>query len=177
MQKAYIVLLVAVLLPLASWAGNIAVFGDNATDDFLAGLGHSVTLVSDSQLATPGFLNSFDLFYMTRNGFSYGTGLSAAAAANVYSWVLGARFVLLNADFADGIGDATINQLTANAVNWVLAGGSRGYVGEFNGSVSALTSNSRVGIRSASWRVRPGPWVGAKAAATSLSGPSNRRTP
>ena len=135
MQKTLLTAAVGFCLSLTSWAGKIAVLGDNATDDFLTSLGHTVTLVSDAQLATPGFLNSFDLFYMTRDGHSYGTGLSAAAAANVYSWVQGGRFVLLNADFADGIGDPTIDLLTANAVNWVLAGGSRGFIGEFNGSV------------------------------------------
>lgn len=105
-------------------------------------MGHTVTQVSDADLSTPGFLNSFSLFYMTRLDASFGTGLSATAAANVVSWLGNGRFVLLNADFADGIGDANINLLTSNAVNWVLSGGPRGFIGEFNGSVSAFTSNS-----------------------------------
>ncbi len=129
--------------PRVSSGGVIAVFGNNATNTYLASLGHTVSQVTDANLATPGFLDTFDLFYMTRVGATFGTGLSAGAAANVAAWLGGGRFVLLNADFADGIGvDANVDQLTSNAVAWVLAGGSRGYIGEFNGAVSALTANS-----------------------------------
>ena len=124
---------------------KIAVFGDNATDDFINGLaGYQAVLVSDMDLATPGFLtgSGFSAFYFTRNGASFGSGLSVAAAANVASYVgLTGNVVLLNGDFADGIGNASINQLTSNSVMFAAASGN-GFIGEFNGAVSALTANS-----------------------------------
>jgi hypothetical protein len=123
-------------------ASSIAVLGDNGTDNFLAGNGHTVTLVTDAQLATPGFLNAFDVFYYTRDGSSFGAGLSAAAAAQVMAWATG-NAVALAGDFADSIpGDATVQQLTLNAVAYAAAAGGHGFVGEFNGAASALSSNS-----------------------------------
>ena len=59
-------------------AFRIAVFGDNATDNYLASIGNTVTLVTDAQLATAGFLNSFDLVWITRDGSNFGAGLSAS---------------------------------------------------------------------------------------------------
>jgi len=134
------VLFTMTLLPLNASAATIAIFGDNATDNFLAANGHTVTLVTDAQLATAGFLDSFDVFYFTRDGSSFGTGLSAAAAANVIAFVDG-NAVALNGDFADSLpGDATVGQLTLNAVAFAAANGG-GFVGEFNGAVSAMTAN------------------------------------
>lgn len=135
-------LLIAVSAPAS--AVNIAVFGDNATDNFINstyGAG-SATLVSDAQLATAGFLSPFNAFFMTRNGSSFGVGLSAAAAANVNAYV-GATgaVILMNCDCADGVGsEAFLNQLFTNAVDLAAASG-HGYIGEFNGAVSALTAN------------------------------------
>ena len=59
----------------------------------------SATLVTDAQLWIAGFLNNYDAFYYTRNGTSLGQSLSAAAVANVSSYV-GARgnVVLMNWD-------------------------------------------------------------------------------
>ncbi len=124
-------------------AQAIAVIGDNAMDNFIATIpGKTATLVTDAQIATPGFLSGFAALVMTRNGFSFGVGLSPAAAANVAAYV-GAtgRVVVLNADFADDIGSAFTNGLVTNAVNYAASSG-HGFVGEFNGAVSALTSNS-----------------------------------
>ncbi len=123
-------------------AASIAVFGDNSIDNYLAGLGYTATLVSDAQLATAGFLSSFDAFFMTRDGSSFGSGLSAAATANVASFVgASGNVVLLNADFADSVpSDGTINTLVANAVAYAVASGN-GFIGEFNGAVAALTAN------------------------------------
>lgn len=45
------------------------------------------TLVTTAQLATPGFLNSFKAVIVSRFDASFGTGLSAAAAANVQAYV------------------------------------------------------------------------------------------
>ena len=123
---------------------RVAVFGDNATDDFIRSrLGSlAATLVTDAQLATPGFLDAFDAFYYTRNGTSLGVSLSAAAAANVQEYLgPGSEIVLLNADFADGLSSPFVQTLTENAVRYAAASG-HGYIGEFVGSFSALTSNA-----------------------------------
>ena len=136
--------LVAVLVAGPSaHADLIAVFGDNGVDNYLVTQGHSVTLVTDAQIATPGFLNGFDAFVFTRDGASFGAGLSLAAAANVTAYVGSTgNIVLFNGDFADAVGgDPTIDQLWSNAANFVTASGN-GFIGEFNGAVSALTSNS-----------------------------------
>lgn len=136
--------LVTTLLSGSSQAGSLAVFGDNSIDNLINGGGsHTATLVSDAQLATPGFLSSFDAFLYTRNGSSFGTGLSAAAAANVAAFVgLTGNIVLLNADFADGAFGASFEAgLIENAVDFAIASGN-GFIGEFNGAVAALTSNS-----------------------------------
>jgi hypothetical protein len=125
-------------------SGSIAVFGDNETDNTLTALGYSVTLVTDAQIATPGFLDGFDAFYFTRNGSEYGDGLSEAAAAAVINYVgSDGNIVLLNGDFADPLSlhDAEIIELTGNAVDFAVQSG-HGLVGEFNGAVSALTSNA-----------------------------------
>ena len=53
-------------------ATQVAEFGDNQIDDLLAGNGMDVTIVTDAQLATPGFLDAFDVFVYTRNGSSTG---------------------------------------------------------------------------------------------------------
>ncbi len=131
---------------IGSATGSIAVFGDNETDNTLSAMGYTTTLVTDAQVATPGFLDSFDAFYFTRNGDSYGTGLSTAAAAKVAAYVgADGNTVLLNGDFADNLlswsYDPEIAQLTGNAVEFAVASG-HGFIGEFNGAVSALTSNS-----------------------------------
>ncbi len=122
-------------------AGAIAVFGDNDTDEFINTLaGMTATVVSDAQIATPGFLSAFDAFVYTRDGASFGSSLSAAAAAEVRAFVTG-NAVLLVGDFADGVdSDTNIQTLYANALNFITAGG-KGYLGEFSGAVAALTSN------------------------------------
>lgn len=122
---------------------SIAVFGNNNIDDYINTLpGYSATLVSDAQLSTAGFLNSYDAFFMTRDGSSFGSGLSAAASANVASYVgsIG-NVVLLNGDFADSVpSDSTINTLVQNSVSYAAAS-HHGFIGEFNGTAAALTAN------------------------------------
>ena len=55
----------------------------------------------------PGFLDDFDAFVYTRNGFGSFRASRAAAAATVKAYVK--RAVLLNGDFADAVnGDAEI---------------------------------------------------------------------
>ena len=87
----------AALLAAASGAqaANLAVFGQN----FIGGLyddSHTVTYVTDAQLATAGFLDSYDAFVYTRDGYSFGVGLSVAAAANAEG-LLGPEPLVLSA--------------------------------------------------------------------------------
>src|SRR5262245_20637276 len=88
-------------------AVKIAVYGDNQTDNVINthfGAG-SATLVTDAQLSTVGFLSAFDAVYVTRDGAGDGPPLSAAASANVKSYVgPGGNVVLLVGDYSDTIG-------------------------------------------------------------------------
>ncbi len=135
-------MLAAVAVPAAE-AQQIAVFGNNDIDDLINLIpGYTATLVSDAQLATPGFLAGFAALVYTRDGSSGGSGLSFAAAQNVRSYVgSSGRYVLLNADFADGATDPTNARLIANAVVWAAASG-HGFLGEYSGSVAAVSSNA-----------------------------------
>jgi hypothetical protein len=129
---------------------KIAIFGDNSIDDFLnTQPGFSATVVTDANLATPGFLDAFDVFLYTRDDASFGTGLSAAAAANVKSFVTG-NVVLFLTDLADRIGpnapefpgeDLLADKALLNGVTFAAQNG-KGYVGEFNGAGLALSSNT-----------------------------------
>jgi hypothetical protein len=121
-------------------AASLAVFGQNSIGSLYAG-GNTVTYVSDAQLSTAGFLSSFDAFVHTRDGFSFGQSLSAAAAANVKSFVTG-NVVLFAGDFADDVGTANTDTLFNNALGYVLGGSGKGYIGEFNGALAAYASNT-----------------------------------
>lgn len=126
---------------------KIAVFGNNAIDDYLNNAGFTATLVTDADLSTAGFLDAYDAFFYTRDGADTpGPSLSAAAAANVQAFVgSSGRGVLLNGDFADtllgGSPDTEIQQLISNATTWA-ASTHHGYIGEYTGAVSGLTTNS-----------------------------------
>jgi hypothetical protein len=135
----------SLLLATSAAAVSVAVFGDNATDDLINstfGPG-SATLVSDAQLATPGFLNAFDAVYITRDGASFGAGLSAAAATQVQTYVgTSGDVVLLVGDFADVLfSNPQIDLLTTNAVAFASASG-HGYIGEFNGAAMGFAANT-----------------------------------
>ncbi len=146
----------AIVCCLPAAADQIAVFGNNnlyslitATDPGAA------VLVSDTQLATPGFLGAFNAVLITRDGGSFGTPLSTAAAANVAAFVGSyhnqGNIALFAADWADIIGtpaapsvedapgnpDAT--RAFLNAVQWAML--KHGYLGEFNGAEMGLLSN------------------------------------
>lgn len=151
--------------PAAAQTVHIAVFGDNQIDDFINGSspsgnilpGYAATLVTDADLAG-GILsrstNPFSAFFYTRPTGLVGSSLSAAAAANVSSFVGGvggtANVVLLNGDFADALAapteagppvhDTNIARLIANATAYAAASG-HGFVGEYTGALAALTSN------------------------------------
>lgn len=113
----------------------------------------SYSLVSTSNLETPGFLTSFNAIIVSRSDSGFGTSLSAAAAANVAAYVgsgatQGGVAVFTN-DAADNFFgattgdpfDANLNQLFVNATNFAAAS-HHGYIGEFNGAVMAVTANS-----------------------------------
>jgi hypothetical protein len=123
----------------------------------------SYTLVTTAQLATAGFLNSYKAVIVSRFDAGFGTSLSAAAAANVASYVgsgagQGAVAVFTN-DAADNfkggldVFDPNLDRLFTNAATFA-AGSGHGYIGEFNGAVMAMTSNtagfSAIGLLSGS---------------------------
>jgi len=112
----------------------------------------SYTLVSTSDLETPGFLNDYQAIIVSRYDSSFGSSLSAGAAANVAAYVgsgatQGGVAVLTN-DASDNFFGATtgdpydsnLNQLFVNAATYAAQSG-HGYIGEFNGAVMALGSN------------------------------------
>lgn len=127
---------------------EVAVFGDNTIDGFLdMAAGTNATLVTNADLEGAGFLDSFDVFFYTRDTGTFGETLTAGAATNVADFVgSDGNVVLLNGDFADDVDDAntTIDtlaeQLIFNAVEFAAISG-HGYVGEFTGAVAALTTN------------------------------------
>lgn len=149
---------------MASAAPSFAVWLDGNTspggggNGILTSLDHtygagSYTLVSTANLESSGFLNSFDAIIVSRYDSSFGTSLSAAAAANVAAYVgsgatQGGVAVFTN-DAADNFYgastgdpfDANLNQLFINATTYAAAS-HHGYVGEFNGAVMAEASNS-----------------------------------
>jgi len=120
-------------------AAKLAIFGNNNIGA-LYGVSHDVTFVTDAQLSIAGFLDDYDAFVYTRDGFSFGVGLSLAAAANVKSYVTG-NIVLFNGDFQDDIGVATTDLLFNQALDFVLSGSGGGYIGEYRGSFAAFASN------------------------------------
>ena len=115
----------------------------------------SVTLISSAQLATPGFLSAFDAVVVSRFGSAFGSDMGAVAAANVLAYVgaantptQGAVAVFTN-DAADNFFgatsgdpfDANLDRLFVNAATFAAAS-HHGYIGEFNGAVSAMSANS-----------------------------------
>ncbi len=131
----------ALVIASPSLAATLAIFGQNNIGDLYTSGGNSVTYVSDADLATAGFLNAYDAFVYTRDGSSFGQGLSVAAAANVKSFVTG-NIIIFNGDFQDDIGDATTNLLFNNALAYVLGGAGKGYIGEYRGAFAAYSSNA-----------------------------------
>ena len=147
----------------ASAAGSIAVWldgnttpggGGNAIPGRLTSLGFTVTLVTTANLETAGFLTPYDAVVVSRYDSSFGSFLSAAAAANVSAYVgsgasQGGVAVFTN-DMADNLGpsghggdpfDANLDALFVNAVTFAAAS-HHGFIGEFNGAVMAMSSNS-----------------------------------
>lgn len=148
-------LLTLCCLPAA--ADQIAVFGNNNLYNVINAVSPgTAVLVSDAQLAAPGFLSAFDAVLITRDGAGFGTPLSAAAAANVGAFVgTGSgqgNVALFVGDWADIIGVAgapasedfpgnpNATQAFLNAVTWAML--NHGYIGEFNGALMGLMSNT-----------------------------------
>lgn len=114
----------------------------------------AATLVTTAQLETVGFLTPFDTVIVSRNGSSFGTFLTALAAANVKAYVgapgpLQGGVALFTNDAADNLlgaasgdpFDANIDRLFTNAAGFAAAT-HHGYIGEFNGAVIGVTSNA-----------------------------------
>jgi len=134
---------------IAVWADGAATAGGNGIAQFINAIpGFSATVVSTANLETPGFLNTFNAVYVTRANDSFGTGLTATAAANVRAFVNGGPVVLFLNDWNDNLpqsavgdpADANTSQLILNAIK--LAASEHGYVGEFNGAEMAFTANA-----------------------------------
>lgn len=136
----------------AVWMDGQTTDGGNPIATNLATLG-SATLVTTAQLDTPGFLNSFDAVVLTRFASNFGTSLDATAASNVSAYVgsgatQGGVAVFTN-DLADNLFgattgdpyDANLQALFMNAANFAAQSG-HGFIGEFNGAVMAMASNS-----------------------------------
>ena len=109
-------------------------------------------LVSTANLETPGFLNSFGAIVVSRFDSGFGTSLSALAAANVAAYVgVGATqggVALYTNDIADNLYgaktdpyDPNLDALFRNGLTYASASG-HGYIGEFNGAVMGVTSNT-----------------------------------
>ena len=119
----------------------------------------AVTLVTTAQLETPGFLNGFDTVVISRFGSSIGKALSTAAVTNIQNYVgMGPNqggVANFTNDVADSLCnpaifscpantdpyDPNLNRLFINSATLVAAT-HHGYIGELNGAIMALTSNS-----------------------------------
>lgn len=155
---AFLVLAAAQNAPAAAfavWLDGAASAGGNGIPtslDHAFGAG-SATLVTTAQLETAGFLNAFDTVVVSRSGSSFGIGLSVAAAANIMTYVgTGAGqggVALFPNDLSDNLFgassgdpfDANLDRLFVNAATFAAAS-HHGYIGEFNGAVMGVTSNT-----------------------------------
>lgn len=133
-------------------AKRIAVFGSNTTLNLLATTpGYEPVVVSDAEVATPGFLDRFDALFYTRDGTLVSFPMSDAAAENVRKFVTG-NVALFATDLADKIGsgapdgeDPLANRAFLNALAYATAGGSgKGFIGELAGTWEAMGPRLRL---------------------------------
>ena len=141
----------------AVWLDGSLTDGGNPIVTDINLLGYTANLVTTAQLETPGWLtaNGYSAVVQSRYDSSFGSYLSAAAAANITAFVgaagsanQGAVAVFSN-DASDNLAnsssgdpfDANINALFDNAVKFAVVSG-HGYVGEFNGAVQAMAANT-----------------------------------
>ena len=117
----------------------------------------SFTLVTTSQLDTPGYLatNGFNVVIVSRYDSQFGTFLDSTAANNIQAYVGAANspaqggVAVFTNDVADNLYGATtgdpfdpnLDRLFTNSVQFAANTG-HGYIGEFNGAVMAMTSNT-----------------------------------
>ena len=146
MRRAYLtvigVLAACIVLPATAAGRKCCRAGQQSDRRGPRAAGHTVTLVTDAQVATPGFLNGFDVFIFTRPGGAFNATLSTGAAAQVRAFTR--RAVLLNGDFADGVGsDLEIRDLYVSSVLWAAENGG-GYIGELEGATAGLTPTGTV---------------------------------
>ena len=135
--------------------------GNGIPDSLTAAFGaSSFTLITNNQLATPGFLGAFQAVIISRFGFEtiLGTALSPAQVTEVQRYVgkgasQGGVAAFTN-DVADSLCnpkiftcspnadpyDPNLNQLFINAATLAAATG-HGYIGELNGGIMAFTTN------------------------------------
>jgi PEP-CTERM motif-containing protein len=135
--------------------------GNGIPDSLTAAFGtSSFTLITNAQLATPGFLDAFQAVIISRFGFetTLGTALSSAQVTEIQRYVgAGASqggVAAFTSDVADSLCnpgsftcspnadpyDPNLNQLFINAATLAAATG-HGYIGELNGGIMAFTSN------------------------------------
>lgn len=143
---------VAYAIHVAVWVDNNNANGADTFINSTFGAGSAIR-VSMANLETPGFLSAFDAFFATSSANRVGSGLTAAAAANVVSYVgtnaSRGTIVLFPGDWTDMLAgpvrpdpdDPHIDKLFANAVSLATVSG-HGYIGEFNGAAMAMDSNS-----------------------------------
>jgi hypothetical protein len=141
----------------AVWLGGVTTPGGGG-NGIVTSLDHafgpgSYQLVTTANLETAGFLNGFKTVIVSRFDSQFGGSLSAAAAANVKAYVgtgatAGGVAVFTNAASDNFFGaktndvfDPNLDQLFVNAATYARLSG-HGYIGEFNGAVMAMESNT-----------------------------------
>jgi hypothetical protein len=134
---------------IAVWADGAPSAGNNGIVSYINTIpGFSATTVSTATLEQPGSLSGYSALYVTRESDFFGTGLTAAAAANVIAFVGAGPVTLFLNDWNDNLPtsnvgdpqDLNTSELIRNAV--VRAASGHGYIGEFNGAAMALTANA-----------------------------------
>jgi len=118
---------------------------------------NSFKITTNAQLDTPGFLkaNGFNVLIVSRFDSSFGTSVDAAGAANIKAYVGTANspnqggVAIFTNDASDNFFGSTsgdpfdpnLDRLFTNAVQFAANTG-HGYIGEFNGAVMAMASNT-----------------------------------
>ena len=118
---------------------------------------NSFKIITNAQLDTPGFLKAsgFNVLVVSRFGSSFGTSVYATGAANIKAYVGTANspnqggVAIFTNDASDNFFGSTsgdpfdpnLDKLFTNAVQFAANTG-HGYIGEFNGAVMAMASNT-----------------------------------
>jgi len=142
MKRAIAAICLAAAAASPAWAAKIAIFGSNANVfDFFDDGSNVVDVVTNADLQTANFLDTFDLFVYVYDspGTLLTPNLTASAAGAVNSFVTG-NVVLFTSDLADTVllGGAATTLMT-NAASYA---GSKGFIGMLTGACAAMTSNT-----------------------------------